>query len=125
MENVGKFLNKIILILIGMLVFVNIFSIDYVSGDSMDPTLKNGDYVLTTNIGKIKDNDIVIVDTSKNNKFDSQKIIKRYVANKSTDNEVWVEGDNASVSYDSRFTGPVKRTDVESHMVLNISGLFR
>ncbi len=134
MKNIKSILNKILpfedfcfLLLCIALCSVPIlfFPLSYVHGTSMDPTLKDGDLVILTTLGDISDGDIVIVDTSKNNDFYCDKIIKRYYADKSDEHSIWVEGDNYENSYDSRSVGKLNRKDVYGKMVINVSEIWR
>ncbi len=85
----GKAANIVIWVMLILLVVVVllkafVFQTVYVSGDSMDPTLKDGDYLignkLSVKFGAYKYGDIVVIDTDeKNPDGTNKKIIKRII----------------------------------------------
>lgn len=88
-----------------------------VSDLSMSPTLKDGDYVLTSQIPyKIRGpnvNDIVVI------KIDNKYLIKR-IARILNNGSYFVLGDNQKASKDSRHFGPIKREQIVGKVILTI-----
>lgn len=72
-----------------------------VYGNSMFPTLKEGQEVLTFNWGQVKAGDIVVIKDQK---------IKR--VQKIMGNKIYLVGDNKAQSTDSRHFGPVNSSQV-------------
>jgi signal peptidase I len=131
----------------GFLIFLLAFSIFFyknfrtieVQGDSMEPTLTEGERLLVSSaywlVGEIKDNDIVVI----RNRDEGDTIIKRvykregetvdlanvpdswditqgkYVVPPGT---IYVLGDNREVSQDSRHHGPFELKDVLGKVVI-------
>lgn len=79
-----------------------------VYGNSMYPTLKEGQAVLTFNWGKFKAGDMVVVQSAKL-KVQSA-MIKR--VQKIIDNKVYLVGDNKDESTDSRHFGPINKSQI-------------
>ncbi|MBI2334332.1 S26 family signal peptidase [Candidatus Daviesbacteria bacterium] len=77
-----------------------------VYGNSMLPTLHEGQEVLTFNWGKVKVGDIVVV---------QRGIIKRIV--KVEGEHVFVEGDNRVESTDSRHFGPINKSQIVGKVI--------
>ena len=76
-----------------------------VVGESMLPTLKSGQLVIgSTRLNKIRTNQLVIV------KYNGKEIIKRL--KKITKDRVYVIGDNANSSNDSRKFGWLAKSDL-------------
>jgi nickel-type superoxide dismutase maturation protease len=79
-----------------------------IEGDSMYPTLRNGDQVLICPYDEIRVGDIVLA----NHPFKASiKIIKR-VAQVQDDGRLFLVGDDAMESQDSRSFGGIKRNDI-------------
>ena len=80
-----------------------------VSGNSMAPTVREGEYVMAEKISfwfkNPKENDIIVF-----NNGNSQKLIKRII--RKSQNSFWVEGDNKNYSNDSRHFGEIKLNDI-------------
>lgn len=72
-----------------------------VYGNSMFPTLKEGQEVLTFNWGKVHEDDVVVV------KGEKIKRVQKIIGNK-----VYLVGDNKAQSTDSRHFGPVDISQV-------------
>lgn len=105
------------LYLILAIIFVVKFRIVCVNGQSMYPTLHDKQICLMLNTTNINDGDIVIIDT-KNSGLPADYIIKRFYADKSTDDYIWVEGDNKNNSLDSRRFGHLDRHKVIGKLIL-------
>ena len=73
---------------------------------SMEPTIKEGDYVVLLAFGKLKVGDIVAL----KHPYKNLTIIKRIV--KARADYVYLEGDNRRSSEDSRKFGFVKKREV-------------
>lgn len=72
-----------------------------VFGNSMFPTLKEGQEVLTFNWGKIHEGDVVVIKDQK------IKRVQRIIGNR-----IYLVGDNEKESTDSRHFGPVDISQV-------------
>lgn len=90
------------------IIFIIKFRIVSVNGQSMYPTYDDKELHLMLNTNQINDGDIVIIDV-KDTQLPADYIIKRFYEDKSTDNLIWVEGDNKENSLDSRSFGKLKR----------------
>ncbi len=143
--------NKLLIILLVVVLFVNIFicNIAFVFGDSMEPTLSNGDILLVCKIIKqVQNNDIVVTNRQnslnaslikrviatqgqtvliKNNQvYVDGEIIKQYsdIVFEGTmetvvpENEVFLLGDNFSVSKDSRIVGTIHENNIIGKVIL-------
>lgn len=71
-----------------------------VIGNSMEPTIQDGDFLLVSRDRAHRIGDLVVVD------INEKKLIKRVVDEDS--NRVWLSGDNVKVSEDSREFGWVE-----------------
>ena len=100
----------------------SMFKIAQVQGNSMNPTLENGDVLLVSAIGKPDDLDIVIADT-RNTDIKADYIVKRYYEDKSDENGMWLEGDNKEHSLDSRVLGTFDEDDIIGQALFNFSKL--
>lgn len=89
---------------------LNSYGFTQVNGASMNPTLKDGDFLIVDFNKEPEDGDIVIIDTSNIENWDNSatQIVKRYYAEYSTDG-LYVLGDNADRSYDSRHVGEINK----------------
>ena len=79
-----------------------------VAGDSMSPTLEAGDFVLLDPRREARAGDLVV---STRPDGSALEVVKR-VASIEEDGWLYLLGDNAEVSNDSRRFGPVATTDV-------------
>ncbi len=138
-----EYLPYIVIIIIIILVRTFIATPVRVSGNSMTPTLENGEIMILNKVTGINRYDIVVV----SNSVMGEEIIKRVIgmpndtvemkdgvlyindeevedkyAHGITDDfkkvylgsdEYWVMGDNRSVSMDSRVIGKIKRKDIK------------
>lgn len=132
--------GAVLLFALGFAIFFRTyFQTIQVSGESMEPTLRNGQRVLVSNayalIGDIRKNDIVVIKGSSPGEF----LIKRVHAlgGQTVDwlnvpgnwridqgkyvvpqGEIYVIGDNYAVSEDSRKFGPFPMSDVIGKVVI-------
>jgi len=84
-----------------------------VNGNSMSPTLKDGQDVLSVNwFVNPKVGDIVVI------KIEDKEIVKRIQS--IHDREVFVEGDNKEESTDSRYFGPISRDQIKGKVVYRL-----
>lgn len=132
----------IVIIIIVILIRSFIVTPVRVTGDSMIPTLKDGEIMLLYKLGEIKRNDIVVIDTDSSDGYIIKRLIgmpgdtveyekgKLYINGKQVedkygfgetedfekvkleDNEYFVMGDNRVWSKDSRVFGAVKKEDI-------------
>lgn len=91
----------------------------------MEPTLQDGDILIVKNNAKPKDQDIIVLSSDGNNVFNKNDLVKRYYEDKSTDTEIWVEGDNKDVSLDSRLAGTLHRDNIYGVVIFNTNKFFR
>lgn len=84
-----------------------------VFGNSMYPTLKQGQEVLTFNWGKPKVGDMVVI------KKDGREIIKRI--HLSSGRGTFVQGDNEKESTDSRHFGPINKSQIIGKVIYVVS----
>lgn len=106
-EFLKEFRLVLILFVLAIALFVvkrYFFGIVKVDGDSMYPTLKDGEYVLMKITEDVEVGDIIILHVDYEFGMDSEFIIKR-VAEIAEDGSVYVLGDNSKVSHDSRQCG--------------------
>lgn len=106
---------KVIFILLiflfySLILFVSIFPIVEVVGDSMFPTYKDGEILLGTRLYKksqLKVGDVILY--RMNEEGDTRIVVKRIekIREYSGDLQFFCVGDNLSVSYDSRYYGYV------------------
>ena len=89
-----------------------LFLFDYyeryrVEGDSMLPTLKNGDDILVKSETNLRIGDVVVA----NHPFRTTLIIKR-ITEISTGGKLFLRGDNPDESTDSRTFGEIDKKDI-------------
>lgn len=84
-----------------------------VSGDSMSPTLENGDYILTFKPRTFRAGFIYVLNHDR-----MGRIVKRL--SHQTEDEFWFEGDNAASSSLDKI-GCVTRDQIIGHAVLRIT----
>ncbi|CAH8496815.1 unnamed protein product [Schistosoma turkestanicum] len=115
-------------------------TIVYCEGVSMEPTVNDGDYLvverLSLILGRVKRGDVVVA--GQRRKYDTTHVLKRIkglgddqitfwdnshwaiTAKQVPQGHVWLEGDNASQSLDSRSYGPVPISHLEYKVFLRI-----
>lgn len=108
----------LILLLIG-------FEVGIIDGPSMEPTTKSGDITISIDAWNIKTNDVVVflapeVWELKGEPKKERMLIKRVHHFSEDGSKVWLLGDNADNSLDSRFFDYVPRSDVYSKVLLII-----
>ena len=103
-----------------VMILTNCFKLAQVQGNSMNPTLQNGDFIIVSAITKPADQDILILDVHDTD-IDTDSIIKRYYEEKSTNNAVWVEGDNKEHSLDSRKLGTFEEERIIGVAIFDLS----
>lgn len=123
LESIDKLLILMVIVTVLIVTFNSTFRIECVDGSSMEDTLHNEDIILVNyrvSADDLSDRDIVILDTAymKNYKQHSPSIIKRYYADLSTTG-LYVLGDNAEISYDSRYFGEAEKEALRGKMVIN------
>lgn len=75
-----------------------------VSGDSMEPSFHNGQWLIVNRIGQPKVGDVVVF------RFRRTELLKRII--RPVDGGWWMEGDNKDHSTDSRSFGPVPKSAI-------------
>ena len=96
-----------------------------VCGESMEPTLQDGD-ILIVRLNQVpKDQDIIVLTSDGNDAFEHDELVKRYYAERSNENQIWVEGDNKEESLDSRLAGTLNRENINGIVVFDITKFFR
>ena len=107
------------------LVLTHSFRLARVCGTSMEPTLQDGDILLIRCDKTPDDQDIITLTSDGNDAFTHKDLVKRYYAERSTDSEIWVEGDNKAESLDSRLAGTVNRENIDGVVILDVTKFFR
>lgn len=106
-EFLKEFRLVLILLVFAIALFVVkqfFFGVVKVDGNSMYPTLKDGEYVLMKITDDVEVGDIVVLHVDYEYEMESEYIIKR-VAEIADDGSVYVLGDNTEHSFDSRHCG--------------------
>lgn len=106
-------LCSLVIIGIGLILWKFKWEIVIVRGNSMYPTLKDGDYVLIDKKPKSIDIEDILVLTPPEG---DSLVIKRLVRI-GMFTHCWVEGDNKSYSYDSRHYGWIKGENIEGRVI--------
>jgi len=75
-----------------------------VSGNSMEPNLHDGQWLIINRISRPKVGDVVVF------RYGSTELIKRII--RPVGDGWWVEGDNKDFSTDSRSFGPIPKTAI-------------
>lgn len=86
-----------------------------VSGDSMLPTFRTGDWLLVAWGDKFTLGDVVVVEREER---PGVFLIKRVVHD--VGGKFWVEGDNKSISTDSREWGPIAGAEIVGRVVTRL-----
>lgn len=114
-EEMGDF---IFLFFAFVIIFISLqFRVIIVDGNSMYPTLKDGDIGIVHITKNFKDKDIILLDT-KDAGIGADTIIKRYYDDLSTSKEVYVLGDNTENSKDSADFGRLDRKSVVGNLII-------
>lgn len=92
------------------------FRLIQVNGQSMYPTLHDKQICIALNTAKIKDGDIIVLNT-KNEDIPADYIVKRFYEDKSDEQTVFVQGDNTNNSLDSRIYGNFDRKDIVCKLI--------
>lgn len=89
---------------------INNYGLTKATGMSMDPTIKTESYLIIDYNATPEDGDILVLNTANMEGWEnsSTQIVKRYYEEYSTDG-YYVLGDNAEVSYDSRYCGEIDK----------------
>lgn len=113
-----KFIFIIVCVILFAIVITNI-KVFKVSGNSMEKTLYDGEYVIVLKNAKPKDGNIVVCDTTEIY-LDEQYIIKRYFEDYSKTG-LYLVGDNVDNSNDSRHFGELPYYSCQGVAVLKVS----
>ena len=119
-EFLREFRLVLILFVLAIVLFVvkrYFFGIVKVDGDSMYPTLKDGEYVVMKITDDVEVGDIIILHVDYEYGMTSEYIIKR-VAEIAADGSVYVLGDNAEHSFDSRQCGYFPREIIRGKVIV-------
>lgn len=106
----------IVLIAVVVAVLCYIFPIIEVCGDSMYPTLKNGDLLLGCRLYTLKKKAVYVFHPPVGNKY----VVKRLTQVSSVTNKLFFEGDNSDHSFDSRMYGYISRDKVVAKCLFTI-----
>jgi len=124
-EFLREFRLVLILLVLAIALFVvkrYFFGIVKVDGDSMYPTLKDGEYVLMRITDEVEVGDVIILHVDYEYEMESEYIIKR-VAKIAPSGSVYVLGDNADVSFDSRQCGYFPREIIRGKVIFEFKKL--
>ena len=150
MKIIKEIIPYIIIVLIVVLIRTFIITPVRVDGDSMKNTLKNGDILLLYKLGSINRLDIIVLDEEKDNEKIIKRVIglpgetvaikkgKIYINDKVNDDEYaygetsdydkvtleddeyFILGDNRLISKDSRYFGPIKKSEIKGKIVFRL-----
>ena len=150
MKIIKEIIPYIIIVLIVVLIRTFIITPVRVDGDSMKNTLKNGDILLLYKLGSINRLDIIVLDEEKDNEKIIKRVIglpgetvaikkgKIYINDKVIDDEYaygetsdydkvtleddeyFILGDNRLISKDSRYFGPIKKSEIKGKIVFRL-----
>jgi len=124
-EFLREFRLVLILLVLAIALFVvkrYFFGIVKVDGDSMYPTLKDGEYVLMRITDEVEVGDVIILHVDYEYEMESEYIIKR-VAKIAPSGSVYVLGDNADVSFDSRQCGYFPKEIIRGKVIFEFNRL--
>lgn len=150
MKIIKEIIPYIVIVLIVVLIRTFIITPVRVDGDSMKNTLKNGDILLLYKLGSINRFDIIVLDEEKDNEKIIKRVIglpgetvaikkgKIYINDKVIDDEYaygetsdydkvtleddeyFILGDNRLISKDSRYFGPIKKSEIKGKIVFRL-----
>lgn len=150
MKILKEIIPYIVIVLVVVLIRTFIITPVRVDGDSMKNTLKNGDILLLYKLGSINRLDIIVLDEEKDNEKIIKRVIglpgetvaikkgKIYINDKVIDDEYaygetsdydkvtleddeyFILGDNRLISKDSRYFGPIKKSEIKGKIVFRL-----
>lgn len=150
MKIIKEIIPYIVIVVVVVLIRTFIITPVRVDGDSMKNTLKNGDILLLYKLGSINRFDIIVLDEEKDNEKIIKRVIglpgetvaikkgKIYVNDKVIDDEYaygetsdydkvtleddeyFILGDNRLISKDSRYFGPIKKSEIKGKIVFRV-----
>lgn len=150
MKIIKEIIPYIVIVLVVVLIRTFIITPVRVDGDSMKNTLKNGDILLLYKLGSINRLDIIVLDEEKDNEKIIKRVIglpgetvaikkgKIYINDKVIDDEYaygetsdydkvtleddeyFILGDNRLISKDSRYFGPIKKSEMKGKIVFRL-----
>ena len=150
MKIIKEIIPYIVIVLVVVLIRTFIITPVRVDGDSMKNTLKNGDILLLYKLGSINRLDIIVLDEEKDNEKIIKRVIglpgetvaikkgKIYINDKVIDDEYtygetsdydkvtleddeyFILGDNRLISKDSRYFGPIKKSEIKGKIVFRV-----
>lgn len=150
MKIIKEIIPYIVVVLVVVLIRTFIITPVRVDGDSMKNTLKNGDILLLYKLGSINRLDIIVLDEEKDNEKIIKRVIglpgetvaikkgKIYINDKVIDDEYaygetsdydkvtleddeyFILGDNRLISKDSRYFGPIKKSEIKGKIVFRL-----
>ena len=150
MKIIKEIIPYIVIVVVVVLIRTFIITPVRVDGDSMKNTLKNGDILLLYKLGSINRLDIIVLDEEKDNEKIIKRVIglpgetvaikkgKIYVNDKVIDDEYaygetsdydkvtleddeyFILGDNRLISKDSRYFGPIKKSEIKGKIVFRV-----
>ncbi len=121
-EFLKEFRLVLILLVLAIALFVvkrYFFGIVKVDGDSMHPTLKDGEYVVMKITDDVEVGDIIVLHVDYEYEMESEYIIKR-VAEIADDGSVYVLGDNTENSFDSRHCGYFPKEIIRGKVIFEL-----
>lgn len=150
MKIIKEIIPYIVIVLVVVLIRTFIITPVRVDGDSMKNTLKNGDILLLYKLSSIDRFDIIVLDEEKDNEKIIKRVIglpgetvaikkgKIYINDKVIDDEYaygetsdydkvtleddeyFILGDNRLISKDSRYFGPIKKSEIKGKIVFRL-----
>jgi len=121
-KRVKRLINTIIVTL--LVISTNHMGITQVVGESMYPTLYDGDYLIVDIKAKPEDQDIVIIKAGELD-IECELIVKRYYEDLSSENGLYVIGDNMDNSLDSRTFGEIPKEKFYGVVIWNVNASIR